>query len=177
MGREILERTRQERLAREGPQRPPSERREQLQREGQERARELADRLPPDVRSSLESRTAPASERDAIRQRCAAMLVMNEEGLRERGERGQTTGQAFIQRCERLPIETFNCADRGEEGRSDPECRQHLAVLDREVRTLRRQGDDVMHPDQRIDTLVTDQWETERREIAPEALAPDDVTD
>lgn len=177
MGREILERTRQERLAREGPRRPPSERREELQREGQERARELAERLPADVRSSLESRTPPTSERDAVRQRCAAMLAMNEEALRERGDRGETTGSAFMQRCERLPVETFNCADRGEEGRADPDCRQHLAVLDREVRTLRRQGDDVMNPDQRLDTLVTDQWQTERREIAPEALAPEHVAD
>lgn len=175
MGREILERNRQERLAREGPQRPPSERREELQREGQERARELAEHLPPDVRTSLESRTAPATERDAVRQRCEAMLAMNEEALRERGDRGETTGPAFLARCERLPVETFNCADRGEEGRSDPDCRQHLAVLDREVRTLRRQGDEVRNPDRRIDTLVTDQWQTERQEIAPEALAPDHV--
>jgi hypothetical protein len=72
-------------------------------------------------------------------------------------------------------MELVQCTDRGEEGRSDPNCRQHFARLDREVRTLRTEGRDVEHPDQRIDTLVTDRWETEREQVAPETLAPETV--
>jgi hypothetical protein len=176
LARDALDRNRRERLAREGPQRPPSERHDELLRDGQEIAAALAERLPAQTREALSSPPpAGQSPDDAVRQRCQAMLQMNQQSLRARGDGAGATGGAFLSRCQRFPMELFQCTDRGEEGRSDPNCRQHFARLDREVRTLRTEGRDVEHPDQRIDTLVTDRWETEREQVAPETLAPETV--
>ncbi len=177
LGRELFEQNRRERLAREGPQRPPSERHDELQRDGQALAQQLAERLSPAQRAALESRTPAATPDEAVRERCEALLTMNREALSARGESGQTTSQAFLQRCHQFSRETFECADRGEEGREDPACRTHLQRLDREVGTLRRQGDEVRNPEQRIDSLAGEQWETEREAVAPPSLAAESVLD
>lgn len=176
LARDALERNRRERQAREGPQRPPSERHDELLRDGQEIAAALAERMPAQTREAL-SAPPPAgqSEDEAVRERCQAMLQMNQQSLRARGDGAGGTSGAFLSRCSRFPMALFHCVDRGDEGRRDPECRQHFARVDREVRTLRTEGRDVEHPDQRIDTLVTDRWETERDEVAPETLAPETV--
>ncbi len=175
VGREALERNRRERAAREGPQRPPSERHDQLVREGQEISRRLAAGLPADQRAALE-RPPPegggTSDEQWVRERCDALLALNQESLQAQGDGRGLTSQAFLSQCQRNSADTFRCADRGEEGRNDPQCRQPLARLDSQVRTLQRRGDAVRNPDQRIDTLVTERWEAEREEIAPETLAP-----
>lgn len=136
----------------------------------------MAERLPAQTREALAAPPpAGQSPDDAVRERCLTMLQMNQQSLRARGDGAGGTSGAFMARCERFPMELFRCVDRGEEGRNDPDCRQHLTRVDREVRTLRNEGRDVQHPDQRIDTLVTDRWETERQEVAPESLAPETV--
>jgi len=178
VGREALERNRRERIAREGPQRPPSERHAQLLLEGQELSRRLAGGLPADQRVGLERPPEPGtSDEQWVRERCDALLALNQESLEAQGDGRGLTGQAFLSQCRRNSAETFRCADRGEEGRNDPQCRQALGRLDTQVRTLQRRGNDVRHPDQRIDSLVTDRWETEREEVAPETLAPATTTE
>lgn len=103
------------------------------------------------------------------------MYEMSRESLLEAGDRVETQRADFMRRCEGLPPETWACVDRGAEGREDPQCRQHLAVLDREVRTLRRQGEEVQRPAQRYDTLAGERWDTERDRVAPSTLAPEVV--
>jgi hypothetical protein len=173
LGREAFEQNRRERLAREGPQRPLSERHDELQREGQELSQRLARDLPADVRSSLERRELSGDQ--GVRARCVSMAEMNEESLQARGDDVRTQSAEFVRRCQDLPPETWECVDRGAEAREDPDCRRHLAVLDREMRTLRRQGEEVQRPAQRIDTLAQDPWETERDRVAPRTLAPETV--
>lgn len=175
LARDAFERNRQERLAREGPQRPPSERHDQLVREGQERAAELAAHLPAGMRSHFaEPPSADRSQEDELRDRCTALMEANRQALAERGDR-DVTAQAFIARCRGFGMDLWRCVDQGEAGRENPECRQQFGRLDREVRTLRAQGRETADPDQRIDGLANEQWETERDEVAPETLAPETV--
>lgn len=176
LARETFERNRAERLAREGPQRPLSERHDELVREGQERARELAAQLPASSRAALESPPNPdQSASQAVRERCTALMQANQSQLAQRGDARGTTGPAFLARCQQFPIEFFRCTDQGEAARDTPECRQQFARLDREVRTLRTQGREVTNPAERIDLLADEQWETEREEVQPETLAPEAV--
>ena len=175
LAQEALEQNQRERVSREGPQRPLSERHDQWMRDGQEIAAALAERLPPGTREALSGpRPVGADDDEAVQTRCRALLEMNRESLRERGD-APGSDEAFLARCRNLPRRTLDCAERGEEGRSDPECRPHLAVLDREVRTLRGEARSVEHPDQRIDSLVAEPWEAERGRAAPDRLAPETV--
>jgi hypothetical protein len=140
-----------------------------LQRQGQEQAQRMARGLPPDVRSSLERREGSPD----VRARCTSMYELNRAALHERDARLETQSSDFMRRCQQLPTATWECVDRGAEGRADPDCRQHLALLDRELRTVERQGREVERPAQRIDTLAQDRWETERDRVAPDSLTPD----
>lgn len=174
MARDAFQRNRQERLAREGPQRPLSERHDELMRDGQEIAQALARQLPASTRTRLEAPPDESqSDRDFVRDRCQALLEANTQALGNRGEAHGATSQAFLAECRNIPAETFRCADQGQAGRENPDCRQHLAVLDRHVRTLRADARQVARPEQRIDTLVDQPWDSERESVAPEQLAPE----
>lgn len=176
LARDALERNRAERLAREGPQRPLSERHDELVRDGQEIARTLAARLPASARAAFEGPPPEGqSEDQAVRDRCTAMLEGNQQQLGARGDARGTTASAFVARCRTYPMEFWRCIDQGDAGREDPECRTQFARLDREVRTLRSDGRETAHPDQRLDTLVEEQWATEREAVAPETLSEETV--
>lgn len=170
LAREAHDRNRRERIARMGPL---SERREDLVRQGQEVARALAAGLPEGQLAALSSPNPDQTPAEAVRQRCTALLEMNRDALAQQGDARGTTGPAFLARCQTYPEAFWNCIDRGDEGRSDRDCNSQFARLDRETRELRREGRDVAHPEQRIDSLVEERWDSERQPIAPAQVTPD----
>lgn len=171
LAREAFERNRRERIARDGAL---SQQPDVLLREGQRYSAGLAERLPPNLRQTLTSPSSPNQDpEEAVRERCQALLEMNRQTLRVEGGRGSVAPGAFLGRCQQFPMELFSCADRGEEGRRDPECRPYFARLDREVRELRAQGEAATHPEQRLDELIDDPRQGERPSVAPSTITPE----
>lgn len=141
-------------------------------------ARELADRLPASLRAGYEGPPPEGQNADqAVRDRCAALFAANQQQLSARGDAQGATASAFASRCRSFPMEFWTCIQRGDEGRADPECRSQFARLDREMREVRTAAREVAAPEQRVDLLANEQWETERDEVAPETIAPEEVVE
>lgn len=146
-------------------------------REGIAFTEELFGRLTPEQRALFSRRPAPGTRPDEwVRQRCELLLALNEESLEEQGEARGISRRSFLAQCSRNSPETFQCVDRGADAENDPECREPLARLDRQVRALRRRGQQVAHPEQRLDSLADDPWPTERAALGPDSLAPEELS-